>query len=450
MSSSKGNAMTPREERGLVIAATQKLTQKGKVWLVPSQNGKGKYTVCPDHDSPYCSCPDHAETNEPCKHIFAVRVTMQREQAKDGTVTETKTVTFTEKKTYRQEWGIYNLAQAEEKRRFLALLYDLCRGLPNPPPQPKGGRTRTDMSDMVFMAVYKVYSMLSGRRFCTDVEEAFEKGYLTRKVNGMMVWAFMESPLLAPVLERLITVSSLPLRAVESVFAPDSTGFSTSRFIRWTDEKYGTRSGRDWVKAHCMAGTRTHVITAVEILDRDAADSPQFKALVKKTAEHFTIKEVPADKAYLSRENLELVHNLGGTAYIPFKVNSVHGEPGTVWEKMFHYYSMHREDFERHYHQRSNAESVFSMLKAKFRDHVRSKADVAMKNEVLCKVLAHNICCVIMSQLELGIEADFWADSPAPTVEPETIPVEVTATAVQMEEPVAPPASTRYQMCAGA
>jgi hypothetical protein len=37
------------------------------------------------------------------------------------------------------------------------------------------------------------------------------------------------------------------------VFAPDFTGFSTSRFVRWFDEKYGvTRSGKDWVKAHAI------------------------------------------------------------------------------------------------------------------------------------------------------------------------------------------------------
>src|SRR5437773_10612835 len=79
-------AMTPREERGLVIAATQKLTQKGKVWIVPSQTGSGKkYTVCPDAETPFCSCPDHEETGCPCKHIYAVRVTMQREHGTNGT-----------------------------------------------------------------------------------------------------------------------------------------------------------------------------------------------------------------------------------------------------------------------------------------------------------------------------------------------------------------------------
>src|SRR5215831_1321101 len=104
-------ATSEREARGLVIAATQKLTQKGKVWLVPSQSGRGKYTVCPDADAPFCSCPDHEETGQPCKHIFAVRTVLTRECAADGTVTETRTLTFTEKKTYKQDWPLYNLAQ---------------------------------------------------------------------------------------------------------------------------------------------------------------------------------------------------------------------------------------------------------------------------------------------------------------------------------------------------
>ncbi len=254
----------------------------------------------------------------------------------------------------------------------------------------------------------------------------------------MMVWQFMESPLLTPVLQELVTRSALPLRAIESTFAPDSTGFSTSRFIRWYDEKYGgTRSGRDWCKAHCMAGVRTHVITAVEILDRDAADCPQFKPLVEKTAQHFDVKEIPADKAYLSHENLELAHNLGATAYIPFKVNSVPGEAGTLWERMYHYFSMHREEFDKHYHQRSNVESAFSMVKAKFRDHVRSKAPVAMKNEVLCKVIAHNICCLIMSQCELGIDVQFWGEKPTDPA-PTTAKADEPAPAATVEAPAPP------------
>ena len=47
------------------------------------------------------------------------------------------------------------------------------------------------------------------------------------------------------------------------------------------------------------------------------------------------------------------------------------------------------------------------MLKAKFGDALRSKSHTAQVNELLCKVLCHNICCVIQSMYELGIEAQF-------------------------------------------
>jgi hypothetical protein len=48
-----------------------------------------------------------------------------------------------------------------------------------------------------------------------------------------------------------------------------------------------------------------------------------------------------------------------------------------------------------------------AMIKAKFRDDVRSRTDTAMANEVLCKVLDHNICCLIQSTREFGIDLDF-------------------------------------------
>ena len=169
----------------------------------------------------------------------------------------------------------------------------------------------------------------------TDLDEAFEKGLLSKKLNPVMACYFLEKELLTPVLKDLIVRSSLPLRSVETTFAPDSTGFSTSRFVRWFDEKYGAqRSGRDWVKVHAITGTKTHVVTSVEILEREAGDSPQFGPLVKKTAENFTVKEVVADKAYLSRENLELVASLGAKAYVPFKSNRHRGKPGACGRRL--------------------------------------------------------------------------------------------------------------------
>ena len=49
-------------------------------------------------------------------------------------------------------------------------------------------------------------------------------------------------------------------------------------------------------------------------------------------------------------------------------------------------------------------------MKRKFGDFVRSKTDVAMVNEVLCKVLCHNIAVLIHEMYELGIAPIFEAE----------------------------------------
>ena len=68
---------------------------------------------------------------------------------------------------------------------------------------------------------------------------------------------------------------------------------------------------------------------------------------------------------------------------------------------------MRNDEFLTHYGKRSNAESTVHMIKSKFGEIVRSKSWTAQVNEVLCKVICHNICCVIQEMHELGIEADF-------------------------------------------
>ncbi len=94
--------------------------------------------------------------------------------------------------------------------------------------------------------------------------------------------------------------------------------------------------------------------------------------------------------------------------YIPFKTSATGDGGGSVlWNQMWHFYNFKRDTFKAHYHKRSNIESTFSMIKSKFGDHIRSKTDVAQVNEALGKILCHNICVLIQSIYELGIEPSF-------------------------------------------
>lgn len=112
----------------------------------------------------------------------------------------------------------------------------------------------------------------------------------------------------------------------------------------------------------------------------------------------------------------------GGTPYIAFKCNSTAADGGTM-ARMFHLYNFKRDEFLAHYHKRSNVESTFSMMKAKFGDALRSKTDTAMVNETLCKVLCHNVCCLIQAAYELGVNATFWGADHEPETAAEAVAV---------------------------
>jgi transposase len=83
------------------------------------------------------------------------------------------------------------------------------------------------------------------------------------------------------------------------------------------------------------------------------------------------------ETGYGSFSNYDAIQAHGAVPYIAFK--SIHtGRGGGLWKRMYHYWQFNRDEFLQHYHKRSNVESTFSMIKAKFGDAVRSKTDIAM------------------------------------------------------------------------
>lgn len=413
--------MNRRETDGPEIAARMRVLRDATGWAVPSQTGGTKYRV--DAAAASCSCPDFDLRRSACKHVYAVRFVIQREQGESApepdAADDFPPEPTPKRPTYRQDWPAYNRAQAAEKHRFQVLLADLCRGI-DEPPVARTGRPRIPRADAVFAAAFKVYSTVSSRRFNGDLQDAHARGHLSRPVHHNKVNAFLEDADLTPVLLRLIRRSSLPLAGVEVDFAADSTAFTSCKFVRWFDVKHGkNREWHVWVKLQMMCGVKTNIVTSAAIVP-DGPDCGHLPQLVRETAENFVIGEVSADKGYSTVAANECVEAAGGTPFIAFKKDAT-GRSGGLWGKMFHYFQFRRDEFLAHYHKRSNAEATFSMMKRKFGDSLRSKTDAAMANEVLCKVLCHNLCVVIHEQEALGIAADFW-----PTDDADELPTILT------------------------
>ncbi len=52
------------------------------------------------------------------------------------------------------------------------------------------------------------------------------------------------------------------------------------------------------------------------------------------------------------------------------------------------------------------------MIKQKFGSDLMTKNHLANVNEILCKVLCHNLCCLISAYYELNVETSFCTQVP--------------------------------------
>ena len=443
-----------RQMRGLVIAAVCPIEKVRIGYRVPSQSGNGAYVVIPNGDDEWmCSCPDYEARALECKHIYAVQYAIQREEQgyttkdaekpdvyaaveppaqrwEDKTALSAPTRSAApsssgprtrpsrkglvpatadrEHPTYRQDWPSYNMAQKNEKSHFRHLLSDLTALVEEP--QAGMGRRPVSLSDRIFSLVYKVYEGFSWRRFDTDLREAVAAGFITTAASTSSLARFMDNQALTPLLLDLVLYSALPLRPFETSFSIDATGFSTSRFDRWFDEKWGQGTAtRDWVKLHLICGNSTHIITCAATSDRRDHDNKHFHELVSQTGTYFDMQEMSADKAYLDRKNLALVDGMGATLYTPFKSNTVPPRVNdhSAWARMYHRFMADYDNWVQHYHQRSNSESAISMVKRVFGDDLNSRNVVAQDNELLCKVIAHNLRVINQAMYERGLDPQF-------------------------------------------
>lgn len=297
-------------------------------------------------------------------------------------------------------WHNYNESQTKEKALFVNLLKDLCDLIEEPKHQR--GRKPHSMKDIVYSLCLKQYLNTSSRRVYSDLKMAKEIGHISKAVSFNSLLESMEKPELNSILKELIEMSAMPLKQIEADFAIDATGFATSRYKTYFDARWGNSQGkkvRSFRKCHAVCGVKTNIITSIEVTQGYVNDTTQFPQLASDTNRNFKIRNFLADRAYQSKKNLNIIRDMGGTAIIPFKKNQTgkcrsKGDSFT-YRKLFNFFQQHKEEFYQIYHQRSNIESCFSMIKRKFGNNIKCKKEISQDNEILARVLVHNICVLI-------------------------------------------------------
>ncbi len=322
---------------------------------------------------------------------------------------------FGEKRTYPQDWPLYEKACSTEKLMFLRLLKDAVDHLEIEYTYQGNGRPPVDYVDIVKSLCIKAYHQYSSWRTESELRIARAMGIVTVVHKRSTLNKYMLDEKVTRILQQLYKVIAEPLANIEVYFAADATGISKAygnkrwQTIRHTKEEM--RQIRGYNKLHVVSGVKTNVITAAKITEGRVHESPHLKPLLDDTAQYFTMKEVSADAGYLSKDNVKHITSLGAVPYIVGKKNTsfCRKGPDSPWTKMLKEWKNNQMYFHQHYHRRSNVESTFAALKRKFGGFTRCKTLQSQENEILSKIVCYNACILAESLLSYDLDKGFVA-----------------------------------------
>jgi transposase len=384
-----------------------------------------------------CSCaPSPTASSERCDHVWAVHFTIEAQGSPEAVGEPTH------RRTYSQpDWRTYRKGLEGENRWFEPLLLQLLETVQEPARPPgRAGRPRTPIREALFITMTKAHEVESLSAVHGRLSGLAAQGKISGTTNYSLPARILGREDLTPVLLQLVRDSAKPMIPFElgGTLAIDSSGFTTSVFGAYLTETHEPDRRHEFVKAHCAVGTRTHIVTDVVVTEQNHADSPEFAGLLERTiASGFHFSTVVADKAYLSRAHYALGAALGLRVLIDFRSNTGPKPKGVpAWREAWHLKHDDPEEFGRGYHQRSNVESTFSSIKRRQRESLFSRRPVARRNELICKILVHNLTVVIQKMYEREIDPSLLFPA-APEPLPEE-PIGPDWTATQYENIVSP------------
>lgn len=175
----------------------------------------------------------------------------------------------------------------------------------------------------------------------------------------------------------------------------DSTGVGTKIFDRWL--AHPTDRSKDFVKLHAAIDDRGAAFS-IAITDGTTNDSIVFPYLISDVDARLGV--VRADAGYLSRDNVQLVEDLGAVPFIKPKSSSTMESKGRFAWRHMHF--RQRQDpvrFLKEYNQQRRIEAFFSRFKRRF-GSVKSRIGTMRRKEVWTKVLILNILTVAGEKVE--------------------------------------------------
>lgn len=322
---------------------------------------------------------------------------------------------YEERPATPRDWSAYDVAQTRE----IADTLELTRHLVDEAEQRlanrgqrrarQRGRPPTPTSDIVKVLLMQTYFgvpnrvaegllMLFGEKLGISQEFSYktiERGYDRAAVNRM--------------LDELMALTNRPIQGLEKVFAPDGTGFPSSRKENYAEGRaHQSSEGRDagaWPEGPPPTPYRTPVFGAGMIgirfklyaawqgsSDRRVGELSHFPYLLARTKEfHPDLKMVVGDGLYAGRPQCTQVVEAGAVPrFLPRRNVGLKRLGSKGWVPMLMAMVRDPQGWFGEYYQREAAETGYSMVKAR-KGALRKRLGRRKETEAYLRIVQHNV-----------------------------------------------------------
>jgi transposase len=314
-----------------------------------------------------------------------------------------------------RDWSAYDVAQTREIADTLELTRHLVDEAEehlmnrNQRRARRRGRPATPSSDIAKVLLMQTYFgvpnrvaegllWLFGEKLGISQEFSYktiERGYDREAVNRL--------------LDEVLALTNRPLQGLEKVFAPDGTGFPTSRKENYADHRARQNSeGREagsWpeeppltparvpVFGAGMIGTKFKLYTAWRgSSDRRVGELSHFPYLLARTKElHPDLRMVVGDGLYAGRPQTTLVAEAGAVSrFLPRRNLALKRLGSKGWVPMLMEMVRDPQKWFGEYYQREAAEAGFSMVKNR-KGALRKRLGRRKETEAYLRIVQHNV-----------------------------------------------------------
>jgi transposase len=297
------------------------------------------------------------------------------------------------------DWSSYDEAQLNEINDMLLMIRDtvdeaaLRLGIkgakfegPGRPPYPP--------EDLTKAILIQQYFCVANRMTAGLVLLFREKMGIKRSFSYKTIERAYEDPLVTLILNEVFKLTQEPVKELEKNFSSDGTGVPTSMKQNWERDKDDEKKQAGYEKMVAMIGTTYKLISAVELPDPPTAhESPFFSSLLQETASNYSSMElVCLDRGYLSRNNCDLIEEVGAVPRIyPKEGTTLRRKGSWAWAEMLLDFIKDPQRWLREYHLRSISETVFSTYKRNFPVPLRKRILRRRKKEAFSRVCDYNM-----------------------------------------------------------